>query len=106
MEIMIFFAKKYWELGELKNLSFFELAILNLFFQETFFFASFQRKSVDNSGPSQFLAKQLTLSQPGGQIIPSTVLQAPPEFQTLRRAWRYNIFEKTSNSFFAHENIE
>ena len=34
----------------------------------------------------QFLAKQLTLSQPGGQIIPTTVLRAPPEFQTLRRA--------------------
>ena len=25
----------------------------------------------------QFLAKQLTLSQPGGQIMPTTVLQAP-----------------------------
>ena len=36
--------------------------------------------------PPQFLAKQLTLSQPGGQIIPTKVLRAPPEFQTLRRA--------------------
>jgi hypothetical protein len=35
--------------------------------------------------PPQFLAKQLTLSQPGGQIMPTTVLQAPPDFQTLRR---------------------
>ena len=35
----------------------------------------------------QFLAKQLTLSQAGGQIIPTTVLRAPPDFQTLRRAW-------------------
>ena len=25
----------------------------------------------------QFLAKQLTLSQPGGQIMPTTVMQAP-----------------------------
>ena len=25
-----------------------------------------------------FLAKQLTLSQPGGQIMPTTVLRAPP----------------------------
>ena len=25
----------------------------------------------------QFLAKQLTLSQPGGQIIPTTILPAP-----------------------------
>ena len=33
----------------------------------------------------QFLAEQLTLSQPGGQIMPTTVLQAPPDFQTLRR---------------------
>jgi hypothetical protein len=37
--------------------------------------------------PPQFLAKQLTLSQPGGQIMPTTVLQAPPDFQTLRRPW-------------------
>ena len=26
----------------------------------------------------KFLAKQLTLSQPGGQIMPTTVLRAPP----------------------------
>ena len=46
------------------------------------------------AGPSQagglgelqpFLAKQLTLSQPVGQIMPTTVLRAPPDFQTLRR---------------------
>ena len=38
------------------------------------------------------LAKQLTLSQPGGQIISTTVLRAPPEFQTLRQAcfWCWN----------------
>ena len=36
--------------------------------------------------PPQFLAKQLTLSQPGGQIIPTKVLEAPPNFQTMRRA--------------------
>ena len=35
----------------------------------------------------QFLVDQLTLSQPGGQIIPTTILLAPPDFQTLRRAW-------------------
>ena len=35
----------------------------------------------------QFLTDQLTLSQPGGggQIMPTTVLQAPQNFQTLRR---------------------
>jgi hypothetical protein len=32
--------------------------------------------------PPQCLAKQLTLSQPGG---PATVLRAPQNFQTLRR---------------------
>ena len=36
--------------------------------------------------PPQFLAKQLTLSQPGVQILPTTVLRAhPPDVQTLRR---------------------
>ena len=34
----------------------------------------------------QFLTDQLTLSQPGGLIMPTTVLPAPPDFQTLRRA--------------------
>ena len=34
---------------------------------------------------SQFLAQQLTLSQLGGQIMPTTVLSALPDFQTLRR---------------------
>ena len=37
------------------------------------------------------MAKQFTLSQPGGQIIPNTVLPAPPDFQTLRRAWFLRI---------------
>ena len=37
----------------------------------------------------QFLAKQLTLSQPGGQIMPTTVLRAPPDFETLRRPCSY-----------------
>ena len=34
-----------------------------------------------------FFAKQLTLSQPRRQILPTTVLPAPPppNFQTLRR---------------------
>ena len=45
-----------------------------------------KRRAEGASAPPQFLAKQLTLSQPGGQIIPTTVLRAPPEFQTLRRA--------------------
>ena len=33
----------------------------------------------------QCLAEQLTLYQPGGQIMPTTVLQAPQNFLTLRR---------------------
>ena len=35
----------------------------------------------------QCLAKQLTLSQPGGQIMPTTVLKAPLDFQILRLSW-------------------
>ena len=35
--------------------------------------------------PPQFLADQLILSQPGGAHYPHPVLQAPPDFQTLRR---------------------
>ena len=46
--------------------------------------------------PPQFLAEQLILSQPGGQIIPTTVLRAPPRFQTFRRACR------TSHQYFVH----
>jgi len=33
----------------------------------------------------QFWAEQLTLSQLGEQIMPTTVLRAPPDFQTLQR---------------------
>ena len=36
--------------------------------------------------PSQFFAENLTLSLPGGQIMPTTVLHAPSDFQTLRRS--------------------
>ena len=36
----------------------------------------------------QFLAKQLTLSQPGGQIMPTTVIQAPPGFSDLAKAMK------------------
>ena len=35
--------------------------------------------------PIQFLAEKLTLSQPGGHIMPNTLLRAPSDFQTLRR---------------------
>ena len=39
----------------------------------------------------QFLADQLTLSQPGGGgHYPHTALQAPPDFQTLRRPCEEN----------------
>ena len=49
-----------------------------------------------NAGPSQvgghvlphFLADQLTLSQPGGHIIPTQYyVPPPPYFRTLRRPW-------------------
>ena len=43
---------------------------------------------LSQAAPPQFLAEQLTLSQPGGQIMPTTVLRAsPPDFQILRRPW-------------------
>ena len=37
--------------------------------------------------PPQFLPEQLTLSQPRGQIMLTTLLQAPPDFWTMRRPW-------------------
>ena len=45
------------------------------------------RRKGETLGASIFqcLAEQLTLYQPGGQIMPTTVLQAPSNFQTLRR---------------------
>ena len=47
------------------------------------------------TGPHHVFRIQITLSQPGGQIIPTTVLQAPPPppgFQTLRRRWSLIMF--------------
>ena len=42
--------------------------------------------------PPQFLADQLTLSRPGGGAhYPHPVLHAPPDFQTLRHAWKLGI---------------
>ena len=34
----------------------------------------------------QILSDQLTLSQPRGQIMPTKLLLAPPDFQTFRRS--------------------
>ena len=43
---------------------------------------------LSQAGGGQIFAEPLTLSQSGGQIMPTTVLQAPPpHFQTLRRLW-------------------
>jgi hypothetical protein len=53
-------------------------------------FCSFLGRRAVGSGGAGALAKQLTLSQPGGQIMPTIVLRAPPsppDFQTLRRPW-------------------
>ena len=36
-------------------------------------------------GVQYFLAEQLNLSQPGRKIMPTTVLWAPPDFQTKQR---------------------
>ena len=44
------------------------------------------REGAGGAAAPQILADQLTLSQPGGLIMPTTVLRAPsPDFQTLRR---------------------
>ena len=50
-----------------------------------------KREGLEGGGAlaPQFLAKELTLSQPGGHIIPTTVLQVPPDFQTLRQTCYY-----------------
>ena len=45
------------------------------------------------------VADQLTLSQPGGQIMPATVLRAPPDFQTLRRPCNVRIDYIRGTSF-------
>ena len=42
--------------------------------------------------PPQFLADQLTLSQPGGTHSPTTLLRADPDFQTLRRPWYISTY--------------
>ena len=53
----------------------------------------------------QFLAKQLTLSQPGGQIMPTTEIQAPPDFQTLRRPWNMCWLECRKRDDAPFENL-
>ena len=45
-----------------------------------------RKRGAEGASAPQYLDKQLTLSQPGGQIIPSTVLPAPPDSKALRRA--------------------
>ena len=40
-----------------------------------------------NKNTPQFLADQLTLSQPGGHIMPTTLLRATPDIQTLRQPY-------------------
>ena len=44
------------------------------------------KRGAEGASAPQFLAKQLTLSQPGGQIMPTTVIQAPPGFSDLATA--------------------
>ena len=38
---------------------------------------------------SHFFAYQLTLSEPGGQIMPQIFLTAPPDFQAFRCLWHH-----------------
>ena len=45
----------------------------------------FRNRGQGGRTPSQILADQLTLSQPWGQIMPTTLLLAPSDFQTFLR---------------------
>ena len=51
-------------------------------------FHSLNYKAVASGLGGEFIAKQLTLSQPGGRLyLPQYYHAPPPDFQTLRRAW-------------------
>ena len=45
----------------------------------------------EEGGQGQFLADQWTLFQPRGQIMPTTFLLAPLDFQTFRHLYEDNI---------------
>ena len=49
---------------------------------------SVRRSVVPGGTPRFWQITQLTLSQPGGQIMPTYLLMAPPNFQTFRRPCR------------------
>ena len=51
----------------------------------------------------QFFAEQLTLSLTGGQIMPTIVLQAPLDFQTLRRPWI--VFTLVPRAWFKSKKV-
>jgi hypothetical protein len=46
--------------------------------------------------PLQFLANQLTLSQPGRWIMPQTLLRAPPDFETFPRPCKWTQEHESS----------
>ena len=48
------------------------------FYNSTYTLQACRRWGAGGPQAPQFLADQLTLSQPGGQIMPTTVIQAPP----------------------------
>ena len=43
---------------------------------------------------TQYSADQLTLFQPGGQIMPTTLLLAYPDLKTYRHLWFNEIYEQ------------
>ena len=51
--------------------------------KQLFVVSEFEIGKLSDEFESQFLAKQLTLSQPGGQIVATTLLRAPPGFSDL-----------------------
>ena len=54
--------------------------------KQLFVVSEFEIGKLSDEFESQFLAKQLTLSQPGGQIVPTTLLRAPSDFSDLATA--------------------
>jgi hypothetical protein len=68
----------------------FHMSINLWFYEDGFGWLNYTGKMKEGSGNyiqvlcPQFLAEQLTLSQPGDKIMPTTVLIALPDFQTLQ----------------------
>ena len=74
-----------------------EIPFLYVFLPAVLQATGLSEPGVEGHVPPQFLSEQLTLSKPGGQNMSTIVLQAPPDFQTLRRPCLR--FDSVSHSF-------